>query len=41
MCQGSTGAGFSRYYDACSKANITLYANNSVGSAAIGYLLFG
>jgi hypothetical protein len=41
VCQGSEGAGFVRYIPKCTRSTDIIYDKNSVGSAAIGYLLFG
>ena len=41
VCQGSEGAGFVRYMPRCTRSTDIVYDKNSVGSAVIGYLLFG
>ena len=41
VCQGSEGAGFVQYMPRCTRSNDLVYEKNTVGSADIGYLLFG
>lgn len=41
LCQGSTGAGFVRHYEKCARRTESVYSKNTVGSANIGFLLFG
>ncbi len=38
LCQGSEGAGFSKYYERCGFESSSILDTNVVGTAAIGYL---